>query len=329
MTNKIHYPYPSIPAFHAVVKRVRESCAYHCVSLPIIKFYGTVKIHGANAAIVYKDGEVYAQSRSRVITPEDDNCGFAKWVEENRNFSSMWEGPQPQVVAYGEWIGPGIKKGTALHKLDKPMFFLFDIFSINRKEFWLPINFPLHQPSEHNVSDYWKCEIDIDFNNLEAAQEELERLTLEVEQQCPIGKRFGLEGIGEGIVWKTDGPVRISENGLIKRLIFKTKGAKHRDAETDKIVEICPQVAQNIKDFVDIVVTDHRCEKMMMKMRESESDLSMKRLGAFLKLTANDIIGEETDRLNASSLEWKDVAKNVNYRARQWFVNWLRDEVKG
>ena len=47
----------------------------------------TEKIDGTNACvIVTADGEVLAQSRSRIITPTDDNYGFARWVKENRRF---------------------------------------------------------------------------------------------------------------------------------------------------------------------------------------------------------------------------------------------------
>ena len=44
----------------------------------------TEKLDGTNAAVVVReDGTVYAQSRTRVITPGDDNFGFAYWVEQH------------------------------------------------------------------------------------------------------------------------------------------------------------------------------------------------------------------------------------------------------
>ena len=44
------------------------------------------KIDGTNACVVIKDGDIVGvQSRKRFITPEDDNYGFAAWVEENRD----------------------------------------------------------------------------------------------------------------------------------------------------------------------------------------------------------------------------------------------------
>src|SRR5690242_770744 len=48
------------------------------------RFIITEKIDGTNAAVVVtEDGEVLAQSRTRFITPDSDNFGFAAWVKEH------------------------------------------------------------------------------------------------------------------------------------------------------------------------------------------------------------------------------------------------------
>ena len=46
----------------------------------------TEKIDGTNACIIISnDGtEIAAQSRTRLITPDNDNAGFARWVQENK-----------------------------------------------------------------------------------------------------------------------------------------------------------------------------------------------------------------------------------------------------
>lgn len=81
----------------------------------------TEKIDGTNACVIIKDGEVVGvQSRKRFITPENDNFGFATWVEENKEeLSSMGDG-----YHYGEWAGPGIQKNP--HNLKEKTFFLFN-----------------------------------------------------------------------------------------------------------------------------------------------------------------------------------------------------------
>lgn len=67
----------------------------------------TEKINGTNACIRILDGEVTAQSRKRLITPEDDNFGFARWVYENAGALTDVLG---YGVHFGEWFGEGIQK---------------------------------------------------------------------------------------------------------------------------------------------------------------------------------------------------------------------------
>lgn len=71
----------------------------------------TEKIDGTNAAVVVTDGGVYAQSRKRIITPGDDNFGFAGWVAQNAEALASVLGPGWH---YGEWYGLGIQRGYGL-----------------------------------------------------------------------------------------------------------------------------------------------------------------------------------------------------------------------
>lgn len=67
----------------------------------------TEKIDGTNACIVIYNGKVSAQSRKRIITPDDDNYGFAKWVYDNAGVLMDTLG---YGYHYGEWYGEGIQK---------------------------------------------------------------------------------------------------------------------------------------------------------------------------------------------------------------------------
>ena len=73
----------------------------------------TEKIDGTNGAIgivMHGPGEyeVYAQSRGRIITPENDNAGFAAWVEQNKEVLAQTLGAG---LHFGEWWGKGIQRG--------------------------------------------------------------------------------------------------------------------------------------------------------------------------------------------------------------------------
>ena len=67
----------------------------------------TEKIDGTNAQVhVLDDGTVLAGSRSRYITPETDNHGFARWVSEHESeLSELGPGRH-----YGAWWGSGIQR---------------------------------------------------------------------------------------------------------------------------------------------------------------------------------------------------------------------------
>lgn len=81
----------------------------------------TEKIDGTNAAVgVTEDGEVYAQSRTRIITPQADNFGFAAWVAEHEAKFRELLGPG---LHFGEWWGKGIQRG---YGLDRRRFSLFN-----------------------------------------------------------------------------------------------------------------------------------------------------------------------------------------------------------
>ena len=72
----------------------------------------TEKIDGTNAAVgVTDEGEVYAQSRTRIITPEADNFGFAAWVQLHESELRDTLGPG---LHFGEWWGGKIQRGYGL-----------------------------------------------------------------------------------------------------------------------------------------------------------------------------------------------------------------------
>lgn len=82
----------------------------------------TEKLDGTNAQVYITDeGDVFAWSRTRWITPQDDNYGFAKWVEANRS-ELLRLGPGQH---FGEWWGGGIQRGYGFQKGEK-FFSLFN-----------------------------------------------------------------------------------------------------------------------------------------------------------------------------------------------------------
>lgn len=72
-----------------------------------------VFVDGGSVYVEGEDGETYrirAGSRTRWITPDKDNFGFAAWVYDNaRELTKLGEG-----LHYGEWYGRGIQRGYGL-----------------------------------------------------------------------------------------------------------------------------------------------------------------------------------------------------------------------
>lgn len=105
----------------------------------------TEKIDGTNAAVHVQLGhpgdddtgwsagvdtergffKVGAQSRKRIITPAQDNFGFAAWVAANAESLALTLG---EGVHYGEWWGSGIQRGYGLPKGEKH----FSLFNVKR-----------------------------------------------------------------------------------------------------------------------------------------------------------------------------------------------------
>jgi hypothetical protein len=71
----------------------------------------TEKIDGTNASIfIGEDGEFLVGSRTRWITPDSDNFGFAAWAYQHKD-ELMQLGPGQH---FGEWWGSGIQRNYGL-----------------------------------------------------------------------------------------------------------------------------------------------------------------------------------------------------------------------
>lgn len=94
----------------------------------------TEKIDGTNAVVaIGEDGSFQVGSRTRWITPDADNHGFARWAYDHQS-ELMQLGPGRH---FGEWWGSGIQRGYGLPKGEKR----FSLFNAGR---WTP---------HHDVAD--------------------------------------------------------------------------------------------------------------------------------------------------------------------------------
>lgn len=310
--------FPHVEGFHNLVKN-REYLVRTYGN--VITYRGRIKLHGTNAGIrINADGTVFAQSRSTIITVENDNAGFAKWVDDNREFFAG-NAEDSDIIIYGEWAGPGVQKNTAVNMIEKRMFFPFACYVI--ADDYMDIypdnldNLITKHPDIHMIP--WETNlIQIDFSNVDnltVITDELNSLIEKIEQEDPfIKKAFNVEGIGEGLVFV---PIAMTDltREAYSNLTFKAKGEKHRVSKQKNAVQIDPEVAKNIEDFVHMVVTSQRLEQGF----DAVGEATAKNIGPFLKWMGNDIRREAEDELEASNLDWSDVAKPINIAALAWF----------
>jgi len=86
----------------------------------------TEKIDGTSGCIyIGPDREFLVGSRTRWITPDKDNHGFAAWAYEHQTELEEWLGTGRH---FGEWWGSGINRGYGLAKGEKR----FSLFNVQR-----------------------------------------------------------------------------------------------------------------------------------------------------------------------------------------------------
>jgi hypothetical protein len=343
--------FPSIEQFRNVITNVRQYCKKNDQPLPTLTFVGTVKLHGTNGGIGLNlaTGELWAQSKERIITPYDDNAAFAKYVQENK---TLWEVflrsvveadvvkmdgatyaverlENARVVIFGEWAGPSIQKGVAISQIERKSFFPFDIkvyIPDENDEDVLVLNYdPMSFPELATIPDCYRIGsfqvkvIDIDFNAPQESQNELVELTLKVEEQCPVAADFNVFGIGEGIVWTN------KETGLR----FKVKGEKHSTSKVSTVKEISAEDLariSTIKTFVDTVVTENRLNQGLDKLREMGLEISVKSTGDYIKWVVGDVLKEEMDLIIASCLDKKELNPAMSNKAKEFFFAHLKTQ---
>lgn len=348
-----HIKFPSIEQFRHTISQVNKMYQFagldeqgnpiydHTKTSPVIKFKGAVKLHGTNAAVCFNavDG-LYVQSRENVITPEKDNMGFAKFVEERKDvFLDMFSRIMKKelvpissntLVLFGEWAGGNIQpQDIGIAKLEKA-FYIFGLFvspnTDTRSEFdilhnriksnnWLDYSYLRNGAARiFNILDYASYEIEIDFNNPQLVQNALSALTIAVEEECPVAKAFGVSGVGEGIVWTGEC------NGY--RLQFKVKGEKHSSSKVTSLAAVDVEKLNSIVAFIDNVCTESRFNQAIEKVFEG-SEPTIQKTGDVIKWFVGDVMKEEIDTMKANNIDPKEIGSQLSKRVKEMFIKHL------
>ncbi len=318
-------PFPSIGQFREVVSQVKKTSEYLNVPLPVLTFTGTVKLHGTNSALCknIQTGEIFYQSRNRLITVGDDNCGLASWASMNPEveklltyIESRFSGKN-YVHVYGEWAGSGIQKGVGISNLPKA-FYIFSIV-VDDEEVWFDYSeiLPnLNQQGIYFIEQFGTYSISIDFNHPELSQNSLVELTMAVEDNCPVSSSLGHPGsTGEGIVYTC---------GQYK---FKTKGEKHSSSKVKTVKEIAAvdiEIITNVKEFCSNALSSNRLDQGIQYLIEMGLDPTCSsNTGKFISWCNSDVIKENSDIIEANNFDSKMVAKYLCAIARSYYLSRL------
>lgn len=340
---KKHIAWPSINQFRSVVKNVQHQSQYvgqddagepiynRLAKSPKLNFEGTIKLHGTNSSVVLgSDGEMWCQSRSNIITPQDDNAGFAMFVEQHKDeFTNLMHRSiiecgftTEDLVIFGEWCGGNVQKGVAVCELPK-MFVIFGIAIAHDVETKYKTYFTREEvqnvcssvskpegsvPTESKIYciyDFPTFEIEIDFENPHESVQILNKMTDDIGTECPVGKAFGISGIGEGAVW------RCVEDGYDDSgYFFKVKDERHSNSKVKVLANVDVERINNIKELADTLANNGRLEQMHQTLFNTlnggETDIT--KTGEFIKAVMGDIIKEDMDVVAASGFTWKEVA---------------------
>lgn len=332
--------FTSIDQFRSVVRNVQHHAQFQglddegnpvmdrTAALPVVKATGTVKMHGTNAGVTLdENGELEVWSRTRKISVDRDNYGFASFVKTNedwfKNLFQLCGGIE--VTIYGEWCGASIQKGVAISDLEK-MFVVFAVkVGSGESTRWVDLDSapPMNQPDRriYSIYDFPTYEIKIDFNNPGEAQNEMVAITAAVEAECPVAKHFGVSGIGEGVVWKLYGE-EYNSSGYW----WKVKGEKHSVSKVKKMVAVDTEKMASAQAFAETYAVENRFLQGIEHMKLEGAVMEPKSTGFFLKWVFSDILKEEHDTLASSGLEPKDVQKIISTIARKWYFTFLDSE---
>jgi tRNA-binding EMAP/Myf-like protein len=297
-----------------------------------VTYRAKIKLDGTNGGVrIFPDGRIFAQSRTQIITPESDNMGFAAWVDRHQDYFRSLKSDRA-IAIYGEWCGRGIQKRTAISQLNRQIFAIFAIQyggcdgMVAQLEVRPDAIAKILPKKTQEIEDdlfilpFYGEAIALDFGDteqLKAAAAKLNEMVKTVEAIDPwVRDTFGIEGMGEGLVMYPDTDGLVMREGYTE-LMFKAKGEKHQVVKTKQPVQIEPEVAASIDEFVELFVTQSRLEQAVTEACQGQYDLP--KTGQFLKWLMRDIQKESKAELTAANLTWKQVNKSVATAAKNWY----------
>lgn len=328
-----HIKYPSIEQFKSTIHNVKSHAQFagkdengdaiydYLRPLPVLDYQGVTKLHGTNFAMgrIKSTGEIWFQSREQIITPEKDNAGAARFFHD-KDLNSLFDKiPGETVIVYGEWCGKGIQSKVSISQVPKRLV-IFDILADDR---WLRAKEVAAVKDEsievYNIYDYAVFNTRIDFNDPGVAQNELIKITTGVADCCPVAQAFGVEGIGEGVVWRCVTPGYESP-----KFFLKVKDERHSPSKVTTLKEVDTEKNAKMRALAEKLTPSWRLEQALVEvcgLNNPGGFISLAKIGEYFKAVNQDINKEEKETMVEAGVEdFKDVVKYVTQISKAYFI---------
>jgi len=315
-----------------------------------LSLVGTTKLHGTHADIVLTSSlssstEIRLQSRNQTsLAPgKNDNSGFAAFalplraqiLELGRRIVARYEALNPGVVVEiseesplviaGEWCGKGIQKGVALTQLER----CFVIVSL-----WVNGGWVLDENYKgvcdeavgvYNISRAGYFHFSFDLEDADGSERAVQALADKVERACPFARTFGIEGMGEGIVWKA------REYCGDPAFWFKTKGDALAVSQSNKVPPsaVAMENRHRAENFAKAVVTENRLMQGWEYMGEMGMERGLKGMGGFLGWVVQDCLAEEEGEMRKVGISKTVLKPAIVGIAKGWFERKVAGEARG
>lgn len=288
MNTTIFYKYPKIHAIKDSAKDIINLGGNFVVNY-------TEKLHGTNSAIVLtvRDSKIesyYAQSRNRVLSEEEDNYGFYKFVYEEFQVPELISsiGSDYDLIIYGEWVGKGIQHGVGLSDLETRYFVIFDIHvAVLDTSVVVPLPEALRlqmiyktticNEKVHSVVNRFEGRVIVKNNDLVGMVDQLQSIANTYALNSPMSAFLGKEGRGEGIVCTIPNT----------SIIFKIKGDDYSNRTNEPKTTFSKEVGVSIEviDFIN----QERLDQGIAYLKEMLIPLELKSIPLLLEYSMKDM----------------------------------------
>jgi hypothetical protein len=303
------------------------------LNLPSLSIEATEKVHGTNAAFCFNQHDgFWAQARTRIISPEDDNLNSATWIySHSEHFKSLVlklaktydiNLNTHTISIFFEFAGGKLGKKSCVPGCDH-MAFIFQYFIVsdldgsNKNFLYYPSSFEISAANIFTSPNLETIKLSATVISSGNYSDILDSIALDIEANSLISKAFNVEnGIGEGFV--------ASFFYLGQLHLFKQKGSKHckRSERKPSIIDLYSDTQNTaIQLFIDSkALTPSR---LSQAFEESPAPVKKQNLGSFLKWIQLDILEEEKDALYTLAeiydIQWTQLSKIITSEAKKWF----------